>query len=98
MREQEALELALHRALRAEVPPSVRAIVATELSTASIKLDVFSSRPAEIAELEEVVESELELQLGGVAPKLTCRFLPSGVFSMTPSVRLIIYDNPWATG
>jgi hypothetical protein len=99
MDETETLELALHRALRGEVPPCVRAIVATELSSASIKLDVFSSSPCEeLASFEEVVESELEVCLGGSvpsAPTLACRFLPADSFSVTAGMR-VIYDNPWA--
>lgn len=49
----------------------------------------------ELAAFEEVVESELEVQLEGVAPKLVCRLLPFEAFSIDASVRLI-YDNPWA--
>ena len=99
MDETEALELALHRALRGEVPPCVRAIVATELSSARIELDVFSaSAGEELASFEEVVESELEVCLGGImpcAPTISCRFLPAGSFSVTAGMR-VIYDNPWA--
>jgi hypothetical protein len=95
MDETETLELALHRALRGEVPPCVRAIVAS----ARIQLDVFSSsRGDELASFEEVVESELGTCLGVAvpsAPTLSCRFLPADSFSVTVGMR-VIYDNPWA--
>lgn len=95
----EALEHAVHRALRGEVPRCVRAIVATKLSPQAVVLHVFHYGPASrLTDFEEVVESELDQCLpAGLskAPPLTCEFLPAETFEALPGL-IILHDNPWA--
>ncbi len=96
---EEALELAIHRSLRAEIPPCVRGILATTISPELIELQVFHfGALSQLMDFEAVVESELEQCLpAGVAkaPRLRCQFLPGETFEAS-SGRLIIHNNPWA--
>ena len=94
----EALELAIHRALRGEVPPCVRAIVAN-LSREAIALRVFHyGQPSQLSDFQETVESELDQCLSGglkKAPRLSYEFLPAENFEVFPGT-LVVHDNPWA--
>ena len=96
---EEALELAIHRSLRAEVPPSVRGIVVANMSPDLVELQVFHYGPvSELANFDEIVESELQQCLpSGVtkAPQLRVKFLPAETFEVLPS-HCIVHNNPWA--
>ena len=99
MMDQDILELALFRALRGAVPPSVRGIVAEVLQPHSIALRIFVYGPIDqLSSFEEEIESEFDQSL----PKgmnanvlLTCAFEPGDTFPVSEPAR-VVYDNPWA--
>ena len=99
MTSDEALELAIHRCLRAEVPPCVRGILAPTVSPELVELQVFHyGSVSQLADFEEVVGFELEqcLPSGMInAPQLRCQFLPGEAFEPSPG-QLIIHNNPWS--
>lgn len=108
MTRKEAVELALHRAVRAEVPPFVRAIVAAiELGEVSIKVFHFPSAGFEPVAFGETVESEFDqvlpsgfrsLAFDRRPPKLVFTFHPADEYDGPQEGYVIIVDNPWASG
>jgi hypothetical protein len=92
------IELALHRALRGEVPPSVRAISA-RISYDHVTLSLYCYRRDFEKELfEETVISELEqvIPAGHEAPtRVTFQYRPAREFAPRPPDRVLV-SNPWA--
>ena len=85
---QDALELALHRALRGEIAPDVYAISA-DLSTRPIRLHVYGGAEAHL--FEEVIESEMQQCLPHVVDQslaqIACTFhLRAGVRHLVGTV------------
>ena len=92
----EALALALYRALRGEVPPCVCAITA-DLSDRPIQLHIYSG-VADCMESEDVIESEMEQCLpDGVDrsfAQINYTFHNPEDFGFGPGLRLL-YRNPF---
>jgi len=100
MQRAEAIELALHRALRDEFHPSIRAIVAA-ITPDTVEVRVFHHERSDFdARLfEEVIASEFEQNPPSALsplPKLAFTFVPAETFQGPVEGFTIIYTNAWA--
>lgn len=96
----DALELALHRALRGEVPPCVHAITA-DLSVRPLQLHVYHYGENCKEQLsEEVIKSEMDQCLPDAVDKslahIVCSFHDIDEFDITSCLHLL-YLNHYAT-
>ena len=100
MERAEAIELALHRALRDELHPAIRAIVAAVTGDA-VEVRVFhhEGRGFDPQLFEEVIESEFHQDPPSALsplPKLAFTFVPAETFQVPVEGFIIIHSNAWA--
>ncbi|MCB9582106.1 MAG: hypothetical protein H6717_34040 [Polyangiaceae bacterium] len=96
----DAIELAVHRAIRGEVPPCVRAITG-QLHDAVLELSVFAY-PTDFdwGLFWETIQGELDQVLPAdiaEAPRCSFTVLDAHAFARD-STQLLFVDNPWAHG
>ena len=98
MDQSDRIELSLFRALRGEVPPSVRAVSA-RIVQGEVELAVFCHRrDFDTASFEEVVLSELDQIVptrDAVPVRVSFDYRQANEFQPTPAERVLV-NNPWS--